>query len=109
MTIPPDASLLRIFVNSNDRYQGKALYQAIVEMARADGMAGVSVFPVLVGVGTHHRLHDSSSDYEFAEMPVVVELVDGPDRASAFLAKIGTILVEGLATVQSVRVIRYAH
>jgi hypothetical protein len=109
MTNPPDSRQLRLYVNANDRIRGKPLFQAIVELARSIGMAGASVFPAEFGYGTHKRIHDASSDYEFAEVPVVVELVDAPARIDAFLDAIGQMVSEGLATVKPVRVLRYSH
>ena len=31
--IPPEASLLRLYINGNDRWHGQPLYQAVVETA----------------------------------------------------------------------------
>jgi uncharacterized protein len=109
MIIPPEARLLRIYLNASDRWHGKPLYQVIVETARAAGIAGASVFPVETGYGAHHRLHDSWSEYEFTETPIVVEMVDGPEQIETLLVKLGTMVQEGLATIEAVRVIRYSH
>ena len=43
--IPTEAQLLSIHVGANERYDGKRLYEAIVEKARAMKLAGASVFP----------------------------------------------------------------
>ena len=43
--IPTEAQLLSIHVAADERYDGKRLYEAIVEKARAMKLAGASVFP----------------------------------------------------------------
>ena len=43
--IPTEAQLLSIHVAADERYEGKRLYEAIVETARAMKLAGASVFP----------------------------------------------------------------
>ena len=43
--IPSEAQLLSIHVGANEQYDGKRLYEAIVEKARAMKLAGASVFP----------------------------------------------------------------
>src|SRR4051794_40626668 len=105
--IPTEASLLRLYVNASDRWHGEPLYRAIVERCRAMGMAGASVFPVELSFGSHHRLRDASSEYLFADIPVVVEVVDAPDRIEGILAELRPMVREGLATVEPVRVIRH--
>src|SRR5437870_2945761 len=106
--IPTQASLLRLYINASDRWHGEPLYQAVVAKAQAGQMAGASVFPVELSFGGHHRLRDASSEYLFADIPVVVELVDAPDRVEAFLAELRPMLKAGLATIEAVRVIRYS-
>jgi PII-like signaling protein len=108
MTLPAAASRLQIYVNARDRFEGKPVFHAIVLKARADGMAGASVFPAAAGYGIHRRIHDEMSDYEFADVSVIVELIDAPDRIDAFVADLGGMIGEGMATVTPVRVLRYS-
>jgi PII-like signaling protein len=107
--IPLEASLLRMYVNAGIRWHGRPLYQVVVEIARTTHMAGASVFLVDLSYGTHHRIHDAKSEYTFVDIPVVIEIVDAPDRVEALLAELGSILDQGLATVEPVKVIHYGH
>ena len=107
--IPTESRLLRIYVDARDRWQGRPLYEAIVARARAADVAGASVFAVEMSYGSHHRIHDAASDYGFIGLPVVIEVVDGPERVDALLAELGAMIAGAVATVESVRVVRYAH
>jgi PII-like signaling protein len=107
--IPTDARLLRIYADAHDRWQGRLLYEAIVAGARAAGLAGASVFTVEMGYGSHRRLHDAASEYGFIGLPVVIEMVDAPERIDALLSELGPMIAGVVATVQPVRVVRYAH
>ena len=107
--IPPEASLLRISINGSVRWRGKPLYRAVVETAREMHLAGASVFLVDLSYDAHRRLHDSRSEYSFVDIPVVIEIIDAPDRVEALLARLHPMVAEGFATVEPVRVIRYAH
>src|SRR5512135_81141 len=107
--IPTEASRLRIYLNASDRWHGQPLYQAVVEAARALHLAGASVFPVALSFGANQRLRDASSDYGFADIPVVVEVIDAPERVQALLVELGPMVGEGIATVGPVRVVRPAH
>lgn len=107
--IPAEATLLRLYVNADDRVDGRPLYEAVVTKARLLGLAGASVFPVEIGYGGHRRLHDRQSEYLFVGIPVVVEVVDGPERIDELLDALGSMVAEGLATTRRVRVVRYVH
>jgi PII-like signaling protein len=107
--IPERASRLRLYLNASDRWQGRPLYQAVVERARALGLAGASVFPADLSFGTHHELRDSASDYAFFDVPVVVEIIDGHDQIAPLLAELRAMVAEGLATLDPVRVVHYSH
>ena len=107
--IPTEARLLRIYVDADDRWQGRPLYEVIVARARAADVAGASVFPVEMSYGSHRHIHDTASDYGFVDLPVVIEVVDAPGRVDALLAELGAMLGGSVATVRPVRVVRYAH
>jgi PII-like signaling protein len=105
--IPAEAGLVRISINASDRWRGKPLYEAVVETARSLHLAGASVFPVELSFGAHRRLRDAASDYLSAEIPVVIEIVDGLDRIEALLVELGPMVEDAFITVEPVRVIRY--
>jgi PII-like signaling protein len=107
--IPTEAQLLRIYVDARDRWQGRPLYEAIVVRARSMDIAGASVFPVEMSYGSHRWIHDAASDYGFVDLPVVIEIVDAPERIVALMPELGAMLKGALATVQPVCVVRYVH
>jgi fluoride exporter len=107
--IPREAHLLTIHVGGNRRHKGKYLYEAIVDTARAMNLAGASVFPVALSYGSHGRIHDELSDYSFVEMPVSIEIVEGPERVKALLSALGAIIAPALVTIEPVHIVRYSH
>jgi PII-like signaling protein len=96
--------VLRVYLNADDRRDGKAFYRTIVARARTLGLAGASVFSAELGFGSHRRIHDATSDYSFFEAPVVIEVVDAPDRLGLLLDEIRLEPGEGLATLGLLRV-----
>jgi PII-like signaling protein len=105
--VPIDARLIRICVNASDRWQGHRLYEAIVTTARTLNIAGASVFPVEVSYGSGLRIHDNAGEYGFVDLPVVVEIIDAPDRIDALIAGLGAMIAGAMVTVASVRVYRH--
>jgi PII-like signaling protein len=107
MSIPEEAALLRIFVGENDRSDGQPLFQAIVLKARETGLAGATVLRGPLGYGEHSRLHTAKILRLSSDLPMVVEIVDAPDKIDAFLPLLDQMMSGGLATVERVQVRRY--
>jgi PII-like signaling protein len=102
-----DGTLLRIFVGESDRWRGKPLYEAVVERARADGIAGATVVRGIEGFGARSVVHTSRILRLSEDLPVVIEIVDQTERIDAFLAVLDEMIGEGLVTTERVRVIAY--
>lgn len=110
MKLPSEAEILRIFIGESDRdHSGKPLYQAIVEAARKRGMAGATVLRGTLGFGVHSRLHAAKVLRLSEDLPMVVEIVDKPERIEEFLPEVDKMVDEGLITIEKVRVIAYRH
>jgi len=107
--LPSEAELLRVFVGESDHYGKKPLYEAIVLEARSRGMAGATVVRGLMGFGAHSRLHTAKVLRLSEDLPIVVEIVDTPEKIEELLPKLDEMIEEGLVTLERVRVITYRH
>ncbi len=107
MKIPREGQLLRIFVGESDRWHGKPLFEAIVQEARHQGLAGATVFRGFEGFGAHSRIHTSRILRLSEDLPIVVEIVDAEDKIQAFLPVLDGMVQEGLVTVEKATVIFY--
>lgn len=109
MKLPSEAEILRIFIGESDKCDGKPLHEAIVTEARKRDMAGATVLKGMLGFGVHSRIHSAKIFAISEDLPVVVEIVDSPERIEAFLPDLNKMVGEGLITVEKVRVIAYRH
>jgi PII-like signaling protein len=107
MKIPTEGKLLRIIVGEADRWQGRPLYQAVVEEARKRGLAGATAWKGTMGFGAHSRLHTAKILRLSQDLPVVIEIVDAPEKIEAFLPELDQMVQEGLVTVERAEVILY--
>jgi PII-like signaling protein len=105
--IEGEAQLVRIFIGESDRFEGLPLYQAIVEKARAAGLAGATVLRGIVGYGANSRIHTASILRLSEDLPIVVELVDSEEKIAKLLPTLDGMLGEGLITLEKIRVISY--
>jgi PII-like signaling protein len=113
MHIEGDATLLRIHVGEADKIGHKSLYQAIVEAAREQGIAGATVLRGIQGFGLSARMRSSRILDLSTDLPVVVEIIDMEEKIRAFLEHVSRLLEEaesgGVVTMEKAHVIRYLH
>jgi PII-like signaling protein len=107
MTLPREGHLLRIFVGESDRRDGTLLFEWLVLKAREMGLGGATVLRGIMGFGAHSRLHTFKIERLSEDLPVVVEIVDAREKIEAYLAAIDGAIPEGLATLETVQVLRY--
>lgn len=107
MVLPEEGHLLRIFIGEDDRHEGQPLYEWIVRRAREHNLAGATVLRGLEGFGAHSRVHTAKLLRLSEDLPIVIELVDKPDRIEAFLPDLDAMVVEGMITLEKVRIIKY--
>ncbi len=107
MKLSGHAKLLRIFIGDSDKRHGRPLAEIIVESARAAGLAGATVLHGHIGFGAHSRIHTSKILRLSEDLPVVIEIVDRPDRIAAFLPQLDQLIGEGLVTLEDVEVMTY--
>jgi PII-like signaling protein len=109
MKLPHEAELLRVFIGESDRHGGRPLSEVIVESARKRGLAGATVLRGILGFGAHSRMHSAKILRLSEDLPIIVEIVDKPERIEAFLPELDGMIDEGLITLEKVRVLAYRH
>ena len=107
MQIPREATLLRIFIGENDRFDHKPLYEAIVLKARELHLAGATVLRGPMGFGHSSRLHTAKILRLSEDLPFVIEIVDSEEKIQGFLPILDSMMQSGLVTLEKVRVLQY--
>ena len=104
-----EAVLLRLFIGESDDHAGRPLHEAIVLTAREMGLAGATVLRGAAGYGRSSRLHTSKILRLSEDLPVVIEIVDAPDRIDRFLDAAEPMLGSCLVTLERIGIVRYGH
>jgi len=107
MSLPTEGKLLRIFIGENDHWHGKPLYEAIVLEARKRGLAGATVIKGFMGFGAHSRIHTAKLLELSQDLPIVVEIVDAPEKIEAFMPDLEQMVGDGLITLERAEVLLY--
>lgn len=100
-----EAERLRVYVGERDRHGNKLVFEAIVEAARRDGLAGCTVLRGSEGYGLRKTVHASSLLSLAEELPVIIEIVDEPAKIEALLSTVRQLAAGGVATLESVRLL----
>jgi PII-like signaling protein len=107
MKIPAEGKLLRIFIGEQDKWRGTPLYEAIVLLARQEGLAGATAVKGFLGFGRKSHLHTAKLLRLSEDLPVVIEIVDSEEKINRFLPRLDEMVKEGLVTLEKVNVILY--
>lgn len=106
MTLSGTALRMTVYINENDQFHHRPLYTEIVHRAHAAGLAGASVVRGCEGYGASSRIHTTRILSLSENLPVLVIIVDRPDRIRAFLPQVGELVTKGLITLDEVEVVR---
>lgn len=107
MKFEGEGKLLRIFIGESDRFEGRPLYQALVEKARAEGLAGATVLRGIEGFGASSHLHTSRILRLSEDLPIVVEIVDTGENIDRVMPAFDRMVGDGMMTLEKAEVITY--
>jgi len=99
---------LTVYVGESDRVGSRPMYTEIVRRARDAGLAGATVLRGLEGFGASQVVHTARLLTFSEDLPIVIVLVDMPERIDAFLPVLDRLVGGGLVVREDVEVLRYA-
>ena len=102
-----ERTLMRIHIGESDKWQGKTLHQAIVELLRREHFSGATVLRGVAGYGSSSRYHTDKILRLSQDLPVVIEVVEDSERIEQILPRLDEMVGGGLITLEKVRVILY--
>jgi uncharacterized protein len=98
---------LTVYCGEADRYHRRSLADAVVELAREEGVAGATALRGIEGFGASSHLHTTRILSLSDDLPVIIEMVDREDRILSVLPRIQEIMGDGLVTLEDVEVALY--
>ncbi|MGA2588828.1 MAG: DUF190 domain-containing protein [Bryobacteraceae bacterium] len=98
------ARLLRIHIKESDRYQGKPLYEAIVDKCREMKIAGATVFRGLEGYGETAEMHKSHLIRH--DQPILISIVDTEEKLARLAPVVEQMMDTGLMAFSDVQAVR---
>lgn len=102
-----ERTLMRIHIGESDKWHGKPLHEAIVEILRKEGFSGATVLRGVAGFGGSSIVHTDKILRLSQDLPIVVEAVEAAEKIEALLPRLDEMIGGGLITLEKVRVILY--
>ena len=102
-----ERTLMRVHIGESDKWHGKPLHEAIIEMLRKEGFSGVTVLRGVAGYGSSSVYHTDKLLRLSQDLPIVLEVIESQERVEQILPKMDEMVDGGLITLEKVRVILY--
>ena len=100
------ARMLRIFLGEADQWEGEPLYDAIVKKLRMMEISGATVYRGILGYGAKGHEHKKSFFHISRDMPIMVSVVDSPEKITAAAEAIEDMLEDGLIVISDADIVR---
>ena len=102
-----ERTLMRIHIGESDKWHGKPLHEAIVQMLRKDGFSGVTVLRGVAGYGSSSVYHTDKLLRLSQDLPIILEVIETQEHIDSLLPRLDEMVDGGLITLEKVRVILY--
>ena len=102
-----EQTLMRIHIGERDRFEGRPLCDAVVELLRERHYAGATVLRAIMGFGAGSHVRTDHPLALSEDLPLVIECVETEERIQAILPELDAMIGGGLITLERARVIMY--
>lgn len=105
--MPNEIAALRVmvFLSEDDRAEHRSLPEVLVERAREEGMAGATLWRGIEGFGATGHLRGTRFPDVDLGLPLVLEVVDAPERIEEFLVVVHELAPGSFVTTEEVTIV----
>ena len=100
------AKKLTVYVDETDKYEGKPVYEVLMDIFYKQRIAGVSVFRGVAGYGSDGVFHTSKMLELSTALPVKLEVIDSEETISGVLPLINDVVGKGLIEISDTLVVK---
>ncbi len=101
--------ILKIYIDNQDKYEGKPLWEVLLLKVKELGLAGATVTKAVAGIGANTTLHSFNILVLSQELPIIIEIIDDEEKINNFLNTTDEMITEGLCTLSDIEVVNYKH
>jgi CBS domain-containing protein len=97
-----------VFFGESDQWNHGPLYMALLQRLKAEGCAGATVVRGMAGFGPHSQIRTARLVEIPPDLPIVVSVVDHPDRIARWAEIAASMMAAGVVTISDVEVHFYS-
>src|SRR5258707_7148435 len=97
-----ERTLMRIHIGEYDKWHGKPLHEAIVEMLRKDGFSGATVLRGVGGYGGSSGYHTEKLLRLSQDLPIILEVIESTERIEKILPRPDEMVDGGLINLHKI-------
>lgn len=98
---------ISIYINRKDRYNGKALYEVLMEEFLKIEVSGCSVFYTLASYGGNFIVHGNIDLPLFRNKGIMLQIIETDKKVQQILELLDSMIPNGIVTIEDVEMIRY--
>ena len=95
-----ERTLMRIHLGESDKWHGKPLHEAIVEILRKEGFSGATVLRGVGGYGGSSIYHTDKLLRLSQDLPIILEVIETQERIEQILPRLDEMVDGGLITLE---------
>jgi len=103
------ARMLRVHFGEDDKWQGKPLHEAILDICKELAIAEAVVFRGIEGYGSASRIRHTSIWRLSKDAPIQMSIIDTEEQIAKLVPHLDAMVEEGVVASSSVEVIRYSR
>ncbi|WP_420826231.1 DUF190 domain-containing protein [Egibacter rhizosphaerae] len=105
--LPATAVRLTVLLGESDTHDGRPVGSELVRRAREHGLAGATLLRGIEGFGASNVVHRAALLSLSDDLPLVLMVVDAPERVERFLGDVEELVEGGLVLRERVEVVKY--
>jgi hypothetical protein len=110
MATTTQGHLLKIFIGESEMYNHDTLYHAIILKLKEYGATGATTLRGIEGFGQKNRKHNRPLDALSGDLPIVIEVIDTPEKIDEILEVIQPMITVGtIARIPHVEIIQWGR
>ncbi|HLZ61554.1 MAG TPA: DUF190 domain-containing protein [Ktedonosporobacter sp.] len=96
---------IRLFFAEAQEWQGKPLYQVVMEQMRQHGILVAIIIRGIEGFGPKHHLSTARFPDSADNLPIIIEIVDSDEQIEAILPVLDRLIQRGMMTMAPVEIV----
>lgn len=96
-----------IYINRKDKFEGKALYEALLEEFLKIEVSGCSVFYTLASYGGNFVVHGNMDFPLFRNKGIMLQVIETEKKVNQILNLLESMIPNGMVTIEDIEMIRY--